>query len=221
MSDHLKQYSSFALCALLLNLTLFSSAYLMATEEVLSQDETAQSAENIAENNEQSDEQVKKPTFAESWRKVVTLRLKELSKADAWNIGAPVAGMTVLGLLCHYFLKDANANNANHNPGPNNPSAQNLQESKNKFEKQLQLDLRSRLMPLTTGVFGQNKIDADPIQFLKYCYYQNYYEYLLIDPYIKLLDNCSVSLFEKCKAARVDDYSALGAAIIAKKIRRG
>jgi len=122
MFDHLKRYNTFALYMLLLSMILSFSAHLMAAQEVVSQDETTQFGESVVEDNEQSDEkEVKKPTFAQSWRKVFTLRWKELGKADAWNIGAPIAGAVALGWLSRYFPQNIVANNDNNNPGQDNP----------------------------------------------------------------------------------------------------
>jgi len=102
-------------------MTLSYPVHLIATQ-VSSQDETTQTAENVVEDNEQSDEkEIKKPTFAQSWRKVVTLRWTALTKADAWNIGAPITGAVALGLLSRYFPQNIVANNDNNNPGHNNP----------------------------------------------------------------------------------------------------
>src|SRR3972149_2098416 len=47
-------------------------------KKVSFQDETTLPIENVTEDNAQSDEkETKKPTFAQSWRKVITLRWKE------------------------------------------------------------------------------------------------------------------------------------------------
>ena len=118
MSDYLKRYSSSLLCALLLIFTLSYPIHLIATEKKPSQEEPTQSVEDTTKDDEQSDEQEeKKPTFAESWRKVLTLRWKELSKADVWNIGVPFAGVASLGLMASFYSpKNANANNNHYNP---------------------------------------------------------------------------------------------------------
>jgi len=115
----LKRYTSLALCALLLNIALLFPAHAMVAQQVSSQDKATQSVETSAEDNQQSDKkEIKKSTMRESWRKVVTLRWKELSRADAWNIGAPLASITGLGLLSRYFPKGNIADNpGNHNPG--------------------------------------------------------------------------------------------------------
>ena len=55
MFGHLKQYTSLALCALLLNIAVCLPTHVMATQEAPTQDETAQSVENATASNEQSD----------------------------------------------------------------------------------------------------------------------------------------------------------------------
>jgi len=129
MSGHVKKYTLFLLCTALLNAALCSPTGLIAQPKASSHDKTVQTAENHdLSNKTQSDDmqandtQAKKPTRKESWRKLVTLKWKELGKADAWNIGAPITGIAALGLLAYYYnLKTIVANNVHHNPDHNNP----------------------------------------------------------------------------------------------------
>lgn len=136
--NQFQQYTNFVSYVLLLNIMLlFPSAHLLATQETPSHNEVTQSVENSVENKEQTNQEGKKPTFVESWRKVVTLQWKKLGKADALNIGAPLAGVAVLGLLYRCGLKDILANN-NHNSGHNDPGTGLDDDSNTEF-----LDLSS------------------------------------------------------------------------------
>lgn len=116
MSGHFKKHTMLLLCTALMRAALFSHAELNAHQNDSFQSETVQTA--VVKKN---DTPIKKPTFKESWRKVLTLRWKELSKADAWNISAPVTGVTVLGLLSYYNLKNIMPGENNHNSDQNNP----------------------------------------------------------------------------------------------------
>lgn len=120
-----KKHSLFLLCATLLSTTLLShpAIKLIAQLPIDNTHETVQSPENDdqLDQKQENDTQAKKPTILESWRKLITLRWKELSKTDAWNISAPVLGAASLGLLYYYWPKNVIANNAHHNPGHHNP----------------------------------------------------------------------------------------------------
>lgn len=61
------------------------------------------------------------------------------------------------------------------------------------------------------------EINADPLVFLQYCYGQKYHTDKR-EKHLSLLVT-SVDLLNRCKEARIDGYSALGAAIIAKSVR--
>lgn len=117
MLGHFKKYTLFLLCSALLNAALFSPVGLNAQPKVSSHNKTVQS-----DKTQKSATQTKKPTFKESWRKVVTLRWKELDKADAWNIGAPViTGLAALSLFYYSGVTNVNTDGNTQNPDDNNP----------------------------------------------------------------------------------------------------
>lgn len=101
-----------------------------------------------------------------------------------------------------------------------NPSPmQYLEESKKKFESQLQKNLwSSSLMDsIAVGMFVRTRHYDDPFEFLKYCYNHD------LDCNERLafavsIDDLSILLLDKCKEVRIDGYSALSAAILAKNI---
>ena len=59
------------------------------------------------------------------------------------------------------------------------------------------------------------KITDDPTIFLHYCYSQQYHKDSAID-FVEL--TISIDLLNKCQHARIDGYSALGAAIVAREV---
>lgn len=91
-----------------------------------------------------------------------------------------------------------------------------IRESKDKFEGQLQLDneieKQKIYMSLTLPLFSIHNIDANPIKFLQYCYYQKFHENGFVQ-----LRHFNTCLYRKCQKEQIDGYSALGAAIIAKE----
>lgn len=94
---------------------------------------------------------------------------------------------------------------------------QEVQKSKSEFEAQLQLEWSFKTMlPRTNRLFSPSSIKSNPVEFLKFCYHQKLYEELM-GVCIDLSDlNQDISLLNACKEARIDGYSALGAAIIAE-----
>lgn len=94
----------------------------------------------------------------------------------------------------------------------------NMRASKNEFEVQLQVNKWSTkyMLSITGGLFLMSDIDADPVMFLKYCYYQNLHECLICTS-IEWLDTPD-ALRDKCKKAQIDGYSSLGAAILAQAV---
>ncbi len=125
MTGRLKKHTIFLLCATLLNAALCSPTRLFAEKAIPVHivKKTAQATENHKHSNEiqENSTQVKKPTILKSWHKVATLRWKKLGKADAWNIGAPIASIVSIGLLAYYWPKniipDTHYNPAHNNPG--------------------------------------------------------------------------------------------------------
>lgn len=112
MSKYFKKFIIFLACAALFNATLVPYISLFAKESKTTQrHETTESTKNDVE---------KKPTFKESWHKVLTLRLKELGRADAWNIGAPFLGVAALSLAYFYWPNNL-LGNINQNPDNDNP----------------------------------------------------------------------------------------------------
>lgn len=96
---------------------------------------------------------------------------------------------------------------------------QGLRANKNKFEEQLQLNKwdTEYMNNVPNGLFSPEEIDKDPINFLKFCYWQDLELSGYINVSIRQFDE--PSLLYKCKNARIDGYSALGAAIIAKDVQ--
>ncbi|HJZ23110.1 MAG TPA: hypothetical protein VJ201_01520 [Candidatus Babeliales bacterium] len=93
---------------------------------------------------------------------------------------------------------------------------QKLRISRNQFEEQLQVfTLRSILDDWTIKDLA-NSIDANPLLFLEHCYHQRFFWRNVIT-----WSSFEVSLINKCKKARIDGYSALGAACIARDISIG
>lgn len=103
---------------------------------------------------------------------------------------------------------------------------QEVRESKNKFEEQLALDTQeigitmigsdvvvSRYaIKIEDGLFHADKIDANPMMFLRYCYNQRVHKECKNAINI---DSLNGPLLDTCKAVQINGYSALGAAIIA------
>lgn len=108
----------FLVCTALMSVTLFSDAQAINEQKIPSYNETEQTTGRDSQSDTAQD---KKPTLKESWYKIITLRWKELSKADAWNIGAPIASIATLGLFYNYWPKNNTTNKNNHNPGHINP----------------------------------------------------------------------------------------------------
>ncbi len=100
------------------------------------------------------------------------------------------------------------------NQAPNEPEfIQKLRISKNQFEVQLRVfRLRSTLDDWTMKDLA-NSIDINPVLFLEHCYHQRFFWHNFIT-----WSDLDVSLINKCKKARIDGYSALGAACIARDI---
>lgn len=94
---------------------------------------------------------------------------------------------------------------------------QEAQESKNKFEAQLQLKWSwDGMLQVTKGSFTLPKVKSNPIEFLKYCYHQKrHYVDKTFPVGLSNLDQ-DVSLLNTCKNTCIDGYSALGAAILAE-----
>lgn len=96
---------------------------------------------------------------------------------------------------------------------------QSLRANKNKFEEQLQLEKwTTEYMDTPHGLFLPDKIAENPVLFLKFCYFQELQVTGYINISIRDFDN-SNSLSDKCRAARIDGYSALGAAMLAKEVQ--
>jgi hypothetical protein len=96
---------------------------------------------------------------------------------------------------------------------------QEIQESKNNFVNQLQISMLSAeyWSPVISGLFLQRPIQANPVEFLKYCYYfkAGHYVNNFFSIDLSHLDQ-DVSLLNMCKNTCIDGYSALGAALLAE-----
>lgn len=116
---HLKLHVNQYILLLLTSVILFSNTQAITEQEISFYDES----EQLTEHNSQSDTtQNKKPTLKESWHKVVTLRWKELSKADIWNIGTPIASISAISLFYRYWLINSIPNKNNHHSQHNHLS---------------------------------------------------------------------------------------------------
>ncbi len=89
---------------------------------------------------------------------------------------------------------------------------QKVRKSKIKFRAQLKDDISE----VYNGVFHKDTIKNTPVCFLHYCF--AYYRiYRVEDRCMELSDlDQDASLLNACKEARIDGYSALGAAIMFK-----
>lgn len=93
-----------------------------------------------------------------------------------------------------------------------------LRIRKNKFEEQLQLEKwTTEYMDTPHGLFLPDKIAENPVLFLKFCYFQELQLTGYINISIRQFDE--PSLLQKCRDARIDGYSALGAAMLAKEVQ--
>jgi hypothetical protein len=97
---------------------------------------------------------------------------------------------------------------------------QKIRNDINAFEEKLQMhpwyfaDVNDDLVLWEVGIFRQQDIHNKPEQFLQYCYYQEYHN-TEKEVKIEMLDN-DYLLLNKCRNARINDYSAIGAALLAK-----
>jgi len=96
---------------------------------------------------------------------------------------------------------------------------QGLRANKNKFEEQLQIKewVTEYMSPPTWELFSSEEVDNNPVQFLKFCYWQKHHKKPMRIRIEQYFDYPS-SLFHKCRNVRINGYSALGAAIIAKGV---
>lgn len=94
---------------------------------------------------------------------------------------------------------------------------QKVQVDKSEFEYQLQIGWHLRtLIPLVSGYF-RDRVKINPAVFPRYCYIQKFHREL--DACFKLSDlDQDAILLNECKEARINGYSALGAAILAKDV---
>lgn len=92
-----------------------------------------------------------------------------------------------------------------------------LRKNINDFENQLKLDKwterkKTYIVPVTLQLFMH--MDAKPIEFIKYCYYQKFHE----NEFVNLNEICTdASLLKKYQEVEIDGYSTLGAAMLAEK----
>ena len=107
------------------------------------------------------------------------------------------------------------------NNAPQQPKwIQKIHDDITAFEDKLQMhpwyfaDVNNDLVLWELGVFRKQDIRNKPEQFLQYCYYQKYHS-TEKEVTIEMLDNDPIFL-NKCRNTRINDYSALGAALLAK-----
>lgn len=83
------------------------------------------------------------------------------------------------------------------------------------------IESRPKFAITPTLYIATNRVDADPTQFLNYCYYQKFHnnvdDLVMMDNIVDEF-NSNPSLLQKCQTARINGYSALGAAMLAPDI---
>ncbi|HLX54489.1 MAG TPA: hypothetical protein VKR58_11135 [Aquella sp.] len=92
-----------------------------------------------------------------------------------------------------------------------------IRADKDKFEEQLKLDKKAEIqktyiLPVTLQLFSKKGVEAKPIRFLQYCYYQKFHKNEMEN--LQTLQD-DFTLLNKCLNAQIDGYSAIGAAMLA------
>jgi len=107
------------------------------------------------------------------------------------------------------------------NNAPQQPKwIQKIHDDITAFENKLQMnplhfaDVNDDLVIWEIGIFRKQDIRNKPEEFLQYCCYQKYHG-TEKEVTIEMLDNDHI-LLNKCRNARINGYSALGAALLAK-----
>lgn len=89
-----------------------------------------------------------------------------------------------------------------------------LRANKNEFEDKLRNKEVKRLLEneeyMSIFPFSAYNMTSTPIKFLQYCYYLKFHENM----FNMRLDDIDIPSLKKCREARLNGYSALGAAII-------
>lgn len=96
---------------------------------------------------------------------------------------------------------------------------QRIQKDKENFEERVRwnYDIFLDMMLVLQGWYSDEVFDSKPTEFLRYCY--NLHNYSYPDGFVSLVNlEKNNSLHDKCKQARIDGYSALGAAMIAESV---
>jgi hypothetical protein len=96
-----------------------------------------------------------------------------------------------------------------------------IRQNINNFENQLKVEywMEQTTVPVFSQLFSPRSILENPTVFLQYCYYKEIHknhDHELDIQRLGLLRN--PTLLKKCQEAQIDDYSALGATMIAKNI---